>query len=100
MPQQASFSGNASLAGPSPDVFFLTTTMNDAALAVGSPVATPALTKELRFIECVATGATLTLQSKGGGVFTKTFAVGDVWDRGYIVAVKGIPSDTSFIGGV
>lgn len=101
MPQKPSpYGGNAAQSGPSPDVFFLTTAMNDSALAVDAPVANPLLTKEVRFVECVATGATLTLQSRGGGVFTKTFAVGDVFDRGYVVAVKGVPDNTSFIGGV
>ncbi len=74
--------------------------MNDDSLSVGNPVEEPLLTKELRFIECLTTDAILTIQSRGGGVFTKSFVVGDVWDRGYIVAVKGIPNNTSFIGGV
>ena len=90
--------GGPVASGPSDKFFYLTTAMNDT-LPVNTTSATPELPIVLRAIECVATGGTLSIQSYvGGGVIEKTFEVGDIHDLGYVIAVDGIATNTSFVG--
>lgn len=105
MPQESGFNGNASIAGPSPDVFYITQAMCETVGITsgqqrGSAIpASPRLPVKLRFVKALA-ACTVVLQSLGGGTFTIVFAAGDVLDLGTIVALSGLASDTALIGGM
>lgn len=97
----APFSGNASIAGPSPDVFLVTQAMCEASITPGLPRGTaapaaPKLPVELRQVEALA-DCTVTFQGRGGATWQRAMSAGDV-QLGYIVALAGLSSDTALLG--
>jgi hypothetical protein len=101
MSQLKPFNGNASVSGPSADVFLVTQAMCEAAITAGLPrgtavPASPKLPVELRQVEALAE-CTVTFQSRGGATWERTLAAGDV-QLGYLVALTGLSSDTALLG--